>query len=528
MTIPPLAWLRPHPCTLPPPDANSLAARGITCTLSTFLVSSVPATYPYLPFRPRTTATDCRAHIPFFSYSGPDPPPTDIGCSPGDTYVAPTAGALYAFLPVPVPGVVGGVVDGVADDAGAGAGVGVGVNGAWTRWTAINPDPSSAQSRREVKLGDPGLVPHPVLPRARAVGAEERGGLRWGRWGVEGVEGASVDVNVDVEETTRMLVKRAVEPQAEGEKGKGKGTAKKGKGERRRRIVSSDGEKQFEPPKKRARASLEAALPSTSPGPEPTDWDAFYAKPRNSTRGTKEMREQVACDAQAAAIVGLEAENAALRGSCDEQAVTIARWGSEDATFRATVNNHMQKEQQKGQTAPERMPFHPEFLRFMRETFACEVMRTCNAQRVAAETAAADARLQTVALEAKVAQLEDENAMDVDVDAPVVAAQDPTPNTHLDAARARGGLDYALPHWPNATQLSASCCAHRRRRRRRQKPPPRGTPHRCATPRICVSDQERKIASLEAVVTLRESTPLCPSLHAMLADDNYPPVTRTT
>jgi hypothetical protein len=37
---------------------------------------------------------------------------------------------------------------------------------------------------------------------------------------------------------------------------------------------------------------------------------------------------------------------------------------------------------------------------------------------------------------------------------------------------------------------------------------------------ICVSDQERKIASLEAVVTLRESTPLCPSLHAMLADDN--------
>lgn len=35
----------------------------------------------------------------------------------------------------------------------------------------------------------------------------------------------------------------------------------------------------------------------------------------------------------------------------------------------------------------------------------------------------------------------------------------------------------------------------------------------------CVSDLERKNASLEAVVTFRESTPLCPSLHAMLADD---------
>jgi hypothetical protein len=263
-----------------------------------------------------------------------------------------------------------------------------------------------------VKLGDPGLVPHPYFP-AHVLWAR-RSGVGWsalstvnhqrrevrdagavGAVGAEGVEGASVDVNVDVEEMTRMLVKRAVEPRAEGEKGKRKGTAKKGKGERRRRIVPSDGEKQFEPPKKRARASLEAALPSTSPGPEPTDWDAFYAKPRNSTRGTKEMREQVAViagleaenaalktsrDAQAAAIVGLEAENAALRESCDEQAVTIARWGSEDATFRATVNNHTQKEQQKGQTTPERMPFHPEFLRFMRETFACEVMRTCNAR----------------------------------------------------------------------------------------------------------------------------------------------------
>ncbi|KAJ7342681.1 hypothetical protein DFH08DRAFT_874757 [Mycena albidolilacea] len=239
------------------------------------------------------------------------------------------------------------------------------------------------------------------------------------------------------------------------------------------------------------------------------------------------MREQVAmieaenaalktsCDAQAAAIVGLEAENAALRGSCDEQAVTIARWGSEDATFRATVNNHTQKEQQKGQAAPERMPFHPEFLRFMRETFACEVMRTCNAQRVAAETAAADARLQTVALEAKVAQLEDENAMDVDAPAPVVAAQDPTPNTHLDAARARGSLDYALHTGPTQRNISIvlrtpettttrelerrikeleADCAEAKATAARDA----ASLHRAE---ICVSDQERKIASLEAVAS---------------------------
>ncbi|KAJ7318678.1 hypothetical protein DFH08DRAFT_395644 [Mycena albidolilacea] len=328
-----------------------------------------------------------------------------------------------------------------------------------------------------------------------------------------------------------MLVKRAVEPRGEGEKGKGKGAAKKGKGEKRR-IVPSDGEKEFEPPKKRARANREAVLPSTAPEPEPTDWVAFYAKQRNSTRGTKEMREQAAviagleaenatlktsCDEQATAIADLKAENAALRGSCDEQAVTIARWWSENATLQAMVNNHMQKEQQKGQTAPEHMPFHPEFLGFMRETFACEVMRTCNAQRVAAETAAADARLQTIALEAKVTQFEDENAMDVDAPAPVIAAEDPTPNTQLDAGCARGGLDYALHTGPMQRKVSIVLCTPETTTTRGLESRIKELEAECAeakaiaarditSPRrtaCCVSDQKRKIASLEAVITLR-------------------------
>ncbi|KAJ7828365.1 hypothetical protein B0H14DRAFT_3466367 [Mycena olivaceomarginata] len=474
MTIPPLAWLRPHPCTLPPPDANSLAARGITCTLSTFLVSSVPATYPYLPLPPPRHRDRLQSPRPLLLVLGPRPAPD--GHRPARRATC------------------------------------VGVNGAWTRWTAINPTPTPPRVGREVKLGDPGLVPHPYFP-AHLLWAR-RSGVGWSALSTVITSGARCGTpeRWGAGRCGGGIARGGAAGRGGEREGEGDGEERQGR-EALRRIVSSDGEKQFEPPKKRARASLGGgAYRRRRPGPSRPTGTPFYAKPpEQHARHQGDARAGVACDAQAAAIRG---------------------WGSEDATFRATVNNHMQKEQQKGQTAPERMPFHPEFLRFMRETFA-------------SETAAADARLQTVALEAKVAQLEDENAMDVDVDAPVVAAQDPTPNTHLDAARARddtdadtdatGGLGLRPHTGPTQRNISIvlrtpeTTTTTRELERRIKELEAECAEAKATTARdaaslrhaeVCVSDQERKIASLEAVVTLRESTPLCPSLHAMLADDN--------
>jgi hypothetical protein len=106
-----------------------------------------------------------------------------------------------------------------------------------------------------------------------------------------------------------------------------------------------------------------------APGQEPAldDWDADYAKPRN----TKAMR------AQGPTIAHLEAENPALRASNGMQAGSISRWEAENAALKldnkATVS---------GATEP-RMAFHAaaaEFLAFMRETFAREVTQSCNAR----------------------------------------------------------------------------------------------------------------------------------------------------
>jgi len=132
-TIPALE-LRPHPCTFPLPE--SVTVRGITCVTRTFLVDFLPAIYPYLPFRCSNSPT-AKFQIPFFSFSGPDPPPPDIG-SPGDVYVAPAANALYAYLPV----------DGVSD------------RGAWTRWSFVRSEYAS----RELKLSEPGVFGHPLFP----------------------------------------------------------------------------------------------------------------------------------------------------------------------------------------------------------------------------------------------------------------------------------------------------------------------------------------------------------------------------
>ncbi|KAJ7621728.1 hypothetical protein DFH06DRAFT_1232588 [Mycena polygramma] len=144
------------------------------------------------------------------------------------------------------------------------------------------------------------------------------------------------------------------------------------------------------------------------------NWDAYYAKPRTNTRTTKQVQT----------IVGLEAENASLKMTVEERLREIEALKTALAEREARGGEPQPQKTVsvlEPRAAPERMPFHPEFLDFMRETFACEVMRTCNAQRMAAETAAVDARVQFAALEGKVAALEEklvrDNAIDVDMDA---------------------------------------------------------------------------------------------------------------
>ncbi|KAJ6473105.1 hypothetical protein C8R45DRAFT_406563 [Mycena sanguinolenta] len=99
-----------------------------------------------------------------------------------------------------------------------------------------------------------------------------------------------------------------------------------------------------------------------------------------------------------ASMQRLQAEYAALKNSHGEQATSIERLEAENAALKSAVNEAQKMQQQK----PERMPFHPEFLDFMRETFASEAMQACNAQRVVAETAALDAKVQIATLEAKI------------------------------------------------------------------------------------------------------------------------------
>ncbi|KAF8169025.1 hypothetical protein K438DRAFT_1774533 [Mycena galopus ATCC 62051] len=418
--------LRPHPCTFPLPE--SVAVRGISAVVRTFLVDILPPDYPFLPFRPSSSPTSKKWHIPFFCFSGPDPPPTDIG-SLGDIYVAPAASAMYGYLPV----------DGAAD------------RGVWTRWSAVN-----CEKVRELKLGEPGVFGHPYFPMQLLWA---RGPFGW--YSLSSVNNVrrntrSLVENKDVESATKILVAHALQLWEE--------QANAGPKTRRKRQKAD--EPRVEQPRKKARPTLSAS-PDPSEDPQDTtdeitlpDWDAFYAKPRNNTRGTKELREQ------AATIASLEAENATLKMSHGKQSTAMGRLEGKLAALQAEVDEVLKTQRQKPRAAPERMPFPPEFLGFMRETFACEMMRICNAQRVAAETAAADAtelipfpaRVQVAALEAKVMDLTD--AMDIDADSPV--AQQPRTNAQLEAARAygmrflctvvvmtltrswQGGLDYTL------------------------------------------------------------------------------------
>ncbi|KAF7333000.1 hypothetical protein MVEN_02406300 [Mycena venus] len=524
-TNPTLA-LRPHPCSFPQPD--SLSARGITYVLDHFLVDTLPANYPYLPFHHSTTSG--KSQIPFFCFTGPDPPPTDIG-SPGDIYVAPAASALYACLPV---------------DRETGRDV-------WTRWSAVRPATEDAQEVKLLKLTEPGVFGHPYFP-GRVLWP---GKASFGWYALVSVNNRRREDrsrklfanNEDVEAATKILVERMLQHQADPKT--------------RKRRTSNDERDEYDLPRKKARTTGGTFKPFLTPefseGPRDTpslkDWDAYYARPRNNTRTTKEIREQ------AATIADLEAENTALKAAHEEQETKVARLKAENAALLESrggdIPKTKQQQQKQPRAAPERMPFHPEFMDFMRETFACEVMRTCNAQRVAAETAAADARVHIAALESKIAHLDDgdmDEVMDRHGDAP--AADKQTPNAQLEAARARGGMDYTLQMQtaqPNVALRTSGTITttpglenkikELQAENERGGSSPFFTLHlihplnasavktaaaqdaaalRCA--RACISDQQSKIAALEADVARRAPDSMYLSLPFLTM---APPVTRS-
>ncbi|KAJ7469869.1 hypothetical protein B0H11DRAFT_2283764, partial [Mycena galericulata] len=310
----PASELKPHPCTLPAPQF--LTTEGITCKTGTFLVDSLPPTYPYLPFHSSRPRTSAKFQIPFFVFSGPDPPPADIAYL-GDVYVAPEASALYAYLPVDE--IMGG--------------------GAWTRWTAVGPE----EHARNLTSGEVALLRHPYFPE-HILWTRERTFSWYSLGSINNLRREARNkklfiANEDAEAAAKILVARALQD-AEGKHSK------------KRRADDK------EEPRKKARVraaavkSEEIVAPSgafagAQEGPAQAEWDALYAKPRTSTRATKQIQDQTAI------IARLEAENEALRTKLANEK----------------------------QLAVQRMPLslHPEFLGFMRETLACEVMLTCNA-----------------------------------------------------------------------------------------------------------------------------------------------------
>ncbi|KAJ7775647.1 hypothetical protein DFH07DRAFT_87373 [Mycena maculata] len=332
----PQVELRPHPCTSPPPQ--SATVEGITCASATFRVDALRENYPYLPIR-SSNLPNAKFQIPFFIFSGPDPPPADIG-TPGDVYVAPAASALYAYLPV--------------DSAG----------GAWKRWTAVRPDTCAY----ELKSIDEGLLRHPYAPE-RFLWAKEKT-FSWFSLSSINICRRAVRqkklfvADEDAEAAAKLLV--ALTLQNAGDDNfklpKKRRTDDGGKPRKKARVsTNSDSDKTFVP--RGGSASQEEAARS--------DWDAFYAKPRSSTRGTKQMQDQ------AEAIARLEAENEELRRKLELS----------EAQRLETL--HQQKATPASPPPPARMPFHPEFLDSMRETFACEVMQTCNARACLSSSSAA-------------------------------------------------------------------------------------------------------------------------------------------
>ncbi|KAJ6579747.1 hypothetical protein DFH09DRAFT_1360925 [Mycena vulgaris] len=497
--------LIPHPCTFPPPE--SATTKGIECTTRTFLVDVLPATYPYLPYR--FSASPCaKFQIPFFLFTGPDPPPADIG-TPGDMYVAPASSALYAYLA-----------------------------GGWTRWTPADPAPPAR--RATLKLGDAGLLPHPHFP-AHLLWAGERA-FAW--YSLSSVLNARRDVRANAvvspdagpAEAAKVLVARTLrwaEEKKRRAEGGGETPRKRARvGVSRRaeplpvvrvstepppvvHVKAARGAKSVEarevssvsadpPPVVRVSAepavrvkaarvtkSVEASAASAAP----EGWDAFYAKPRTSgvsaTRASRQLQEQ------ADTIARLEAENTALRARVEADSESTERT-----------------------PAPERMAFHPEFREFMKETFVREVWRATlrpPIERIEAEGVAAKAKGQVAVLQLCL-EADDDDAMEdttptvegaTDADDMEVGAAGKTrtklahTRKDLDAARAantaleaeidRRACAFLSPHFRPPSMLSHANLPAVKNAAMQDA----ASLHRGA---LYIADAQRRIAALEAEV----------------------------
>ncbi|KAJ7721612.1 hypothetical protein B0H16DRAFT_1602286 [Mycena metata] len=427
-----------------------MAMAGISCTTRVLLVDVLPPSYPFLPFRTSNSKTP-KFQIPFFAFSGPDPPPPALG-SPGDVYVAPATNALYACMP-----------------AGSGATL-------WTPWRAVGLSengrsvfaPSLIRWGGQLKLTDPGLLAHPYFP-AQVLWAQAFNGC-FGWYAIKTVNKFRRDARLgellegrglDAEGAAKVLVgctlKEGEERAAAREKekmGGGKGTGKKGVKRKASAMQEDEGEGEDEvgqakdeaqkkreqgtedkndksPKKKRAREEVEAPAgrstrarstaqhasqerdregilsPHRLPSPAPDvasgvgpvlasdfdwqKWTSYYAKPTSyyakpRTRAATEVQEQ------AAVIARLEAENAVLKGEVAEHwtlKMTVEELKRKNEALTAKLEGEMSVSPVpvqrnggagEGGMGQERVAFHPEFLDFMRETFASEAMKSCNSR----------------------------------------------------------------------------------------------------------------------------------------------------
>ncbi|KAJ7906180.1 hypothetical protein B0H13DRAFT_2021478 [Mycena leptocephala] len=266
---------------LPPPERI-----GITCAASYFLVEKVPENYPFSC----ATTSFGKFRFPFFCFSGPDPPPADIG-SLGDVYVAPAANALYAYLPS----------DGLFED------------GAWTRWSAVCPE----SDNRWFKPGETGLLQHPFIPE-RILWVSE-GVIWWYTLGSVNTIRAKTRArklfpeNEDVAAVTKIIVAHTLQIQNGDYKVLSESSARK-----RRLDEENEASKEA---RKKLRSHQDAShsqhlnRPNTATHrqQQPTTIDDLEGSATVNTSLHEQLRKQ------AAIISGLEEDKAALKMSLDNE-----------------------------------------------------------------------------------------------------------------------------------------------------------------------------------------------------------------
>ncbi|KAJ7484002.1 hypothetical protein B0H11DRAFT_2231730 [Mycena galericulata] len=418
-----------NPWVATPPQ--SVIVEGISCTgTKQFPVDSVPSTYPYPPYL-ASTVPNVKPKIPYFIFSGPNPPPADIGY-PGDIYVAPAAKALYAYLPA----------DGVP-------------GGAWTRWTAVVSDARAVQS------GD-GLLAHPYIPDRFLWTKNSTASFSW--LTLDNIQD-SLRNQINPAERERLteaaaetLVERTLWDAQERQKSKKRpaGDPERPRKKARAKRIFFSRATSTNPWEEPAGSELypSSSMRATTPIQEQMTTlarlmteneqlrtrleNAEYICQDQSARIQRfeadawhEWRRRLASDEDqlrqehATAVARLEAEYEALKRRVENewqlrqrQTATVARLEAENQELRTKLadEGRLQRDQDPEDApneakkldetplpASQRMPFHSEFQGFMRETFACEVMLTCNAQRIEAETASAIAKAHVATLQSTIA-----------------------------------------------------------------------------------------------------------------------------